>query len=70
MILNVLLFMTLLAGDLAFVDLSFIGLHDISGWTAVIIIVIIINVETSVWDLLIPYLIVFGLKIDEKFAIW
>ena len=70
MILNVLLFMTLLAGDLAFIDLSFIGLPGISGWTAVIIIVIIINVETSVWDLLIPYLIVFGLKIDEKFAIW
>jgi len=70
MILNVLLFMTMLAGDLAFIDLSFIGLPGISGWTAVIIIVIIINVETSVWDLLIPYLIVFGLKIDEKFAIW
>ena len=70
MLFNYLLFITLFADVLAYVDLSFMGLTDISGWTAVIIVVIIINAETSVWDLLIPYLIVFGLKIDEKFAIW
>jgi len=70
MILNILLFITLFADVLAYVDLSFIWLPDISGWTAVIIGVIIINAETSVWDLLVPYLIVFGLKIDEKFSIW
>ncbi len=70
MIFNYLLFITLFADMLAFVDLSFMWLPDISGWTAVIIGVIVINAETSVWDLLIPYLIVFGLKIDEKFAIW
>lgn len=70
MIFNYLLFITLFAGELAFVDLSFMWLPDISGWTAIIIGVIVINAETSVWDLLIPYLIVFGLKIDEKFAIW
>ncbi len=70
MIFNYLLFITLFAGALAFVDLSFMWLPDISGWTAIIIGVIVINAETSVWDLLIPYLIVFGLKIDEKFAIW
>ena len=70
MIFNYLLFITLFADALAFVDLSFIGLPDVSGWTAVIIGVILINAETSVWDLLIPYLIVFGLKIDKKFAIW
>ena len=70
MLFNYLLFITLFADMLAFVDLSFMWLPDISGWTAVIIGVIVINAETSVWDLLIPYLIVFGLKIDEKFAIW
>jgi len=70
MVFNYLLFITLFADMLAFVDLSFMWLPDISGWTAIIIGVIVINAETSVWDLLIPYLIVFGLKIDEKFAIW
>ncbi len=70
MIANYLLFLTLFANIVAFVDLSFMWLPDISGWTAIIIGVIVINAETSVWDLLIPYLIVFGLKIDEKFAIW
>jgi len=70
MICNYLLFITLFAESIAFVDLSFMWLPDISGWTAIIIGVIVINAETSVWDLLIPYLIVFGLKIDEKFAIW
>jgi len=70
MILNILLFLTLFAGNLAFVDLSFMGLPGISSWTAIFIGVIVINAETSLWDLLIPYLIVFGLKIDEKFAIW
>lgn len=70
MLFNYLLFITLFADMLAFVDLSFMWLPDISGWAAIIIGVIVINAETSVWDLLIPYLIVFGLKIDEKFAIW
>jgi hypothetical protein len=32
--------------------------------------VILINAETSVWDLLIPYLIVYGLKLDQKYEIW
>jgi len=70
MLFNYLLFITLFADMLAFVDLSFMWLPDISGWAAIVIGVIVINVEMSVWDLLIPYLIVFGLKIDEKFAIW
>ncbi|GAH80938.1 unnamed protein product [marine sediment metagenome] len=70
MILNFLLFITLYTDALAFVDLSFMWLPDISGWTAVIIGVIIINAGMSVLDLVIPYLIVFGLKIDKKFVIW
>ena len=70
MLLNYLLFITILANWLSGASLGFIGLPDISGWTAVIIGVIIINAESSLWDLLVPYLIVFGLKIDEKFVIW
>jgi len=70
LIANYLVFITVLAHILPYVSLGFIGLPGISGWTAIIIGVIIINAFTSIWDLLIPYLIVFGLKIDEKFAIW
>jgi len=70
MIFNVLLFITLFSDSIAFVDLSFIGLSGISGWTAIIIGVIIINAETSLWDLLIPYSVVFGLKLDDMFEIW
>jgi riboflavin transporter FmnP len=67
---NVGLFLTLFAPGLASVNLNFIGLAGITGWTAVIIGSIIINIETSIWDLLIPYLLVFGTKIDEKYEIW
>jgi riboflavin transporter FmnP len=70
MFLNILLFVTIYSSYLGFTNLSFLGLPEVSGWTAVIIGVIIINAETSVWDLLVPYLIVFGLKIDQKFEIW
>ncbi len=37
---------------------------------AYLIIVVLINALQSVWDLVIPYLIVYGAKIDEKFEIW
>ena len=70
MVANYLLFITLFAGGAAFVSLEFIGLPGVTGWTAIIIGVIIINAETSLWDLLFPYIIVFGFKIDQKFAIW
>jgi riboflavin transporter FmnP len=67
---NSLLFMTLYSPFLLSTNLGFIGLPGISGWTAVIITVILINAETSLWDLLVPYLLVFGTKLDEKFEIW
>jgi len=67
---NVLLFLTLLADIFVFVNLEFLGLPNVTGWSAIIIMAIFINAETSVWDLLIPYLTVFGLKLDEKFEIW
>jgi riboflavin transporter FmnP len=69
-IFNVALFMTLFAPVLAGVNLAFIGLSGVTGWTAVIAAAIIINAESSIWDLLIPYIIVFGAKLDDKFEIW
>jgi len=70
MVFNILLFLTLFSDGIAFVDLDFIGLSGITGWTAIIIGVIIINAETSLWDLLVPYLVIFVPKIDELFEIW
>ena len=35
-----------------------------------IVIVILVNALTSLWDLLIPYLLVFTTKLDQKFEIW
>lgn len=70
MIFNVWLFMTMFAGGVNFVSLEFIGMPSVSGWSAIIIGVIIINAETSIWDLLIPYLVVYGAKLDKTFEIW
>ncbi len=70
MLANYLLFVTLYSAAIPFVSLQFLGLPDISGWTAIIIGVIIINAETSLWDLLFPYVIVFGSKLDQRFSIW
>ena len=49
------------------VYLALFGEAGLAYW---IIIVIIVNTIQSLWDLLIPYLIVFGSKLDEKFEIW
>ena len=70
MIANYLLFVTILAYAFPFVSLDFFGLPGVTGWTAIIIVVIFINAETSLWDLIIPYAIVFGAKIDKRFSIW
>jgi riboflavin transporter FmnP len=50
------------------VYLNFYG--GTAGLEAWLIAVILINALTSIWDLLFPYLIVFGGKLDEKFEIW
>lgn len=67
---NALLFLTLFADSFAYVNLEVLGLPNVTGWSAITIMVIFINAETSLWDLIIPYLTVFGLKLDEKFEIW
>jgi len=70
MIFNALLFITLFADALAFVNLRIIGLPGVTGRTAVIIGVIVINAETSLWDLLIPYAIMYVTQIDKNFSVW
>jgi len=37
---------------------------------AYLIVVVLINALQSVWDLVIPYLVVYGTKLNEKFEIW
>ena len=49
------------------VYISFYGVLGLEIW---IVVVILLNALTSLWDLLIPYLIVFGTKLDAKFEIW
>ncbi|MFX1259831.1 MAG: hypothetical protein ACFFAN_18420, partial [Promethearchaeota archaeon] len=54
----------------AFADLSIIGLGNIKGWTAIIVFTIIVNAYQGALDLLIPYLLVYKTKLDEKYEIW
>ena len=49
------------------VYISFYGVLGLEIW---IVVVILLNALTSLWDLLIPYLIVFTTKLDAKFEIW
>ena len=49
------------------VYLSFYGSEGLEYW---IILVILLNALTSLWDLLVPYLLVFSSKLNEKFEIW
>lgn len=49
------------------VYLSFYGSEGLEYW---IFMVILLNSLTSLWDLLIPYLLVFTTKLDKKFEIW
>ncbi len=70
LILNSLFFLTIWASFFTFANLEFIGFGGITGWTAVVVGVIIINGYSSVFDLLISYLIVYGSKLDQKFNIW
>ncbi len=49
------------------VYLSFYGASGLEIW---IVVVILLNALTSLWDLLIPYIIVFGAKLDAVFEIW
>ena len=67
---NVALFLTLWSDWLTGTSLKFLGLPNISGWSALIIGAILINAWQSLLDLLIPYLIIFPTTLNEKFEIW
>jgi riboflavin transporter FmnP len=49
------------------VYLAFYGPVGLEYWT---VVVILLNALTSLWDLLVPYLLVFTTTLDEKFEIW
>ncbi len=69
-IMNIIVILALYSFLLPTITLEFLGLPQISGMTAVIIGAPIINAWQSALDLGIPYAIVFGPKLDEKFEIW
>lgn len=68
--LNVLVFLTVFSLYLNQITLAFLGLPEVTGLTAIIIGAPIINAWQSGLDLVIPYIIVFGLQLDQKFEIW
>ncbi len=56
--------------NLDYVTLEVLGLGEITGKTAVLIFTPIINLYAGALDLAIPYFLVFGPKLDEKFGFW
>lgn len=56
--------------NLDYVTLEVLGLGEITGKTAVLIFTPIINLYAGALDLAIPYFLVFGSKLDEKFGFW
>ena len=68
-LLNILVLLTVFSVFLDQTSLAFLGLPEVTGLTAVIIGAPIINAWQGGLGLIIPYIIVFGLKIDEKFEI-
>ncbi len=68
---NFLFFITVWGIDkLPYVSLEVLGLGDITGVTAVLIFTPIINLYAGALDLAVPYFLVFGSKLDEKFGFW
>ena len=64
---NILLFLYIF--DLSYAKINLFG-TELSSWNAVIIVAILINAETSLWDCLIPYLISFSSKVYNIFRFW
>ncbi len=69
--LNYLFFITVWGiENLDYATLEVLGLGDITGNTAVLIFTPIINLYAGALDLSVPYLLVLGPKLDEKFGFW
>jgi len=49
------------------VYLAFFGRAGLEAW---LVLIVIVNTITSIWDLFIPYLIVKGLNLYKEFQIW
>ncbi len=71
-ILNYLVFIFLFGGysDILAQNMSWIGLGGITGNMAVIITVFILNSVQTLFDTIIPYLLVFKTKLHEQFSIF
>ncbi len=67
---NIIVYLTVFAIYANIITLEFLGLPQITGMTAILIGAPLINAWQSALDLLIPYLLVFTTKLDEKFEIW
>ncbi|MHA2392785.1 MAG: ECF transporter S component [Promethearchaeota archaeon] len=68
--LNLLFFATIWADFFEFMNLEVLGIANITGLSAVLIFAPIINLYTSALDLVIPYLLVFTTRLNEKFDFW
>lgn len=68
--LNLLFVATIWADFFVYINLEVIGLANITGLSAILIFTPIINLFTGALDLIVPYGLVFGPKLDEKFGFW
>ena len=64
---NVLLFITIL--DLNFARFNLFGLPLVS-WNAVVIVVVLVNAEQSLWDCGFSYLLSFSTHLYDQFKFW
>lgn len=69
-LLNILVFLTVFSTYVGYISLAFMGLPEVTGLTAVIIGAPFINAWQSGLDLCIPYILIFGGKLDQRFEIW
>ena len=69
-LLNILVFLTVFSIYIDQISLAFLGLPEVTGLTAVIIGAPLINAWQSGLDLIIPYIIIYGGKLDQQFEIW
>ncbi|MHA1744637.1 MAG: hypothetical protein ACTSWW_01490, partial [Promethearchaeota archaeon] len=51
-------------------NLAWFGNENITGWNAIIIAVILLNTWQTIWDVAIPYILIFTTKIYDQFRIW
>ncbi|MHA2475134.1 MAG: hypothetical protein ACXAES_18070 [Promethearchaeota archaeon] len=72
LMMNFLLFAFVWGGlqNIRYVSLSVFGLANVTGGEALLIFTPIINTYAGALGLIIPYLLVFGAKLDEKFGFW